>query len=199
MRAYTYKQHQLQRENTITEGLVRLAGNGDIRARSELYRLYIVAMYNHCLRITADKKDAEDALHDAFLYAFDHLHQLQTPAAFGGWLRRIVTGYAIRVSHKGRSVAAWDETLQPMDTAEEEPWWLDIPLQTIHEAIKGLPHGCRQVFVLFVGEDYSHKEIAASLGISESTSKSQYQRARKLLKEILSGQKTNAWMNSKNI
>ncbi len=53
----------------------------------------------------------------------------------------------------------------------------------VHQEIKALPDGCRQVFNLYVLEDYSHKDIAGELGISESTSKSQYHRARQLLKE----------------
>jgi RNA polymerase sigma factor (sigma-70 family) len=68
---------------------------------------------------------------------------------------------------------------------EEPAWWTSINLEMVHHAIKDLPEGCRQVFVLYVLEDFSHKDIAKRLGISESTSKSQYQRARKLLKDKL--------------
>jgi RNA polymerase sigma factor (sigma-70 family) len=58
----------------------------------------------------------------------------------------------------------------------------------IHREIKNLPDGCRQVFNLFVLEDFSHKQIADTLSISESTSKSQYHRARQLLKERINKQ-----------
>jgi RNA polymerase sigma-70 factor (ECF subfamily) len=61
----------------------------------------------------------------------------------------------------------------------------DLSFEKIQNEIKLLPDGCRQVFNLFVVEDYSHKEIAEALKISESTSKSQYHRARQLLKERL--------------
>jgi RNA polymerase sigma-70 factor (ECF subfamily) len=63
------------------------------------------------------------------------------------------------------------------------PWWKTVDLQLVHKAIKNLPDGCRQVFTLFVLEDFSHKQIAENLGISESTSKSQYHRAKQLLRE----------------
>jgi len=74
----------------------------------------------------------------------------------------------------------------PADDASE--WWTSISLDLIHREIKGLPDGCRQVFNLYVLEDYSHKEIAESLAISESTSKSQYRRAKQLLKERITAQ-----------
>ena len=71
---------------------------------------------------------------------------------------------------------------------QETAWWLNIPFQLVHTEIKNLPGGCREVFVLYALEDFGHKEIARDLGISESTSKSQYQRARKLLRERITKQ-----------
>lgn len=146
-------------------------------------------MYHHCIRITGNKADAEDVLQDSFLYAFDHLHQVQNAAAFGGWLRRIVVANAIRFCKNNRRWAGLDEQYDGPAEEDADPWWLNITMEAAHEAVKGLPEGCRQVFVLYVFEDFAHKEIAASLGISESTSKSQYQRARQLLKERLAQQK----------
>jgi len=175
----------LQHDNTIHDGLVEKARDGDTNARASLYRLYIKAMFHLCVRITGNKNDAEDVLHDSFIYAFDHLYQITNTAAFGGWLRRIVVSNAIRFCKKGIKWSNLDEDYNQNGPNEEEPWWLDISMEAAHEAIKGLPDGCRQIFVLYVFEDYAHKEIAACLGLSESTSKSQYQRARQLLKERL--------------
>jgi len=175
----------LQHDNTIQEDLVLQARNGDPNARAGLYRLYVKAMYNTCIRITGSKTAAEDALQDAFIYAFEHLGDIKNPAAFGGWLRKIVVGKAIRT---GKTAFTWDELddAHHHRPAEEEPdWWTGISMEAVHEAIKTLPDGCRQVFSLYVFEDFGHKEIADSMGISESTSKSQYQRARKLLRERL--------------
>ncbi|MNY53898.1 RNA polymerase sigma factor [compost metagenome] len=73
----------------------------------------------------------------------------------------------------------WNNTI----SNEEPGWWQTIDLSIVHKEIKNLPDGCRQVFNLYVLEDFSHKDIASNLGISESTSKSQYHRARQLLKE----------------
>ena len=142
-------------------------------------------MFNYCVRITGNKDDAEDVLHDSFLYAFDHLHQVLNTDAFGGWLRRIVVANAIRFCKKRLRWTNVEEDNNHSAPEEKESWWLNISPEAAHEAIKTLPEGCRQVFVLYVFEDFAHKDIAARLSISESTSKSQYQRARQLLKERL--------------
>jgi RNA polymerase sigma-70 factor (ECF subfamily) len=76
-----------------------------------------------------------------------------------------------------------NEELHEEISDEEPEWWKTVSLQVIHDEIKALPDGCRQVFNLYVLEDYTHKEIAQTINISESTSKSQYQRARLLLKD----------------
>jgi len=178
----------LQHNNTIQEHLVIKARNGDRDARAGLYRLYVKAMYNNCIRITGNKTDAEDVLQDAFMYAFEHLGAIKNPAAFGGWLRKIVVSKAIRFCKTGFKWDELDDTYNDRDADEEPGWWTTINMEAAHEVIKTLPNGCRQVFILFVFEDFGHKEIAESLGISESTSKSQYQRARKLLRERLTQQ-----------
>jgi RNA polymerase sigma factor (sigma-70 family) len=165
------------------------ARDGDSKAMEELYRLYVKAMYHHCICITGNKDDAEDVLQDSFIYAFDHLHEVMNANAFGGWLRRIVVATAIRFSKKRVSWSDVNEQHDQCKKEDDDPWWLNISMEAAHEAVKNLPNGCRQIFVLYVFEDFPHKEIAATLGISESTSKSQYQRARQLLKERLAKQK----------
>ena len=80
------------------------------------------------------------------------------------------------------SVDLYDNHIEGI-AEEQAEWWINIELEQIHEEIKNLPEGCRQVFVLYVFENFMHKNIAENLGISESTSKSQYQRARQLLRE----------------
>ena len=173
----------MQHPPDIHELTVIKARQGDHRAQAELYRYYGTAMYNICIRMTGNASDAQDMLQDAFIEAFRHLEQLKQPGGFGGWLRRITINKCIRFSkHHVRWSGLDPEGMVPVEDEETE-WWLDIPLILIQEEIKNLPGGCREVFVLYVLEDFGHKEIARNLGISESTSKSQYQRARKLLRE----------------
>jgi RNA polymerase sigma-70 factor (ECF subfamily) len=133
--------------------------------------------------MTGDAQNARDVLQDAFILAFKHLKQVKDHRQFGGWLRRIVINECIRFSKRSATWQSLDDSIHEPAPPEEPGFWANISMELIHEAIKHLPEGCRQVFVLYVLEDFSHKEIANHLGISESTSKSQYQRARKLLQE----------------
>jgi RNA polymerase sigma-70 factor (ECF subfamily) len=136
--------------------------------------------------MTANRENAEDLLQEAFIIAFKKLHQLKDEVNFGGWLRKIVVSECIRFNKKGFKWNELDDQFHEQPEDQNASWMQDLSFEKIHEEIKLLPDGCRQVFNLFVVEDYSHKEIAELLRISESTSKSQYHRARQLLKDRLS-------------
>lgn len=168
--------------------MIGRAGHGDEDAQSWLYRQYCKAMYNICVRMTGHSHNAEDVLQDAFILAFKNLHQVKNPESFAGWLRRIVVNECIRYSKRSLSWTTLNENHGEYFFEETTEWWTDVTMELIQTEIKNLPEGCRQVFVLYVLEDYSHKEIAESVGISESTSKSQYHRARQLLKERITKQ-----------
>lgn len=169
----------------IPTAVVKKASQGDAEAQSLLYQQYNKAMYNICLRMAGNRADAEDLLQEAFMLAFKNLHQLKVAEQFGGWLKRIVVNECIRFSKKNFYWQEWDDSQHEVLVQEETEWWKTFDFGLIHQAIKGLPDGCRQIFGLFALEDYSHKEIATQLGISESTSKSQYFRAKQLLRERL--------------
>jgi len=138
--------------------------------------------------MTGNRSDAEDVLQEAFIIAFNNLHQLKEEQQFGGWLRTITVNECIRHSKKSFYWNEWEDGNYENLANEEMEWWKKVNFEVIHKEIKSLPDGCRQVFNLYVLEDYSHKEIAENLGISESTSKSQYHRARQLLRERITKQ-----------
>ena len=165
--------------------LVHQAQQGNTAAIEALYRQYSKAMYNVCTRMMGEKNGAEDVLQDSFIIAFKNLQQLKEAAQFGGWLKRIVLNECIRQGKKKNSWTEWDDDQHDMQDTDETSWWDAVEMAEIHAQIKALPDGCRQVFTLFAIENYSHKHIAVSVGISESTSKSQYHRAKQLLKERL--------------
>ncbi|MEP6673872.1 MAG: sigma-70 family RNA polymerase sigma factor [Ferruginibacter sp.] len=164
------------------------AVHGDVDARAWLYNQYSKAMFNICIRMAGTRTDAEDILQDAFIIAFKNLQQLKQPENFGGWLKRIVLNECIRFSKQSFYWDDWQEEHNEIAADEITEWWTTVNIETVHKEIKNLPEGCRQVFVLYVLEDYTHKNIADDIGISESTSKSQYQRARQLLKERITKQ-----------
>ena len=145
-------------------------------------------MFNICIRMTGSQRYAEDVLQDSFIIAFRQMGQLKEPAGFGGWLRRIVVNECIRHSKGSFYWHEWDAEQWEHIPDEPEEWWATVSMEMLQQEIRKLPEGCRQVFVLYVLEDFTHKDIAANLGISESTSKSQYQRARQLLRERITKQ-----------
>lgn len=173
----------MEQEITIQTAVVRKACLGDQTSQAWLYRQYSKAMFNICIRMTGNQNDAEDLLQESFMMAFRNLKQLKEPAQFGGWLKRIVINECIRFCKKNTRRTTWDEQWNEPLSNEEPEWWQTVDIKMVHQEIKSLPDGCRQVFNLYVLEDYSHKDIAIHLGISESTSKSQYHRAKQLLKE----------------
>jgi len=137
-----------------------------------------------------DQAAAEDALQEAFVSAFRKLHTFEGRASFGAWLKRIVVNRCLSyLSRNQPYTESLDEShfREPDADVGED---VDLPLSPtqIHEAIKTLPDGCRVIFNLYLLEGYDHQEIADILGVSVSTSKSQYHRARMLLRERLQAQ-----------
>ncbi len=173
----------MAQEINILTAVVKKARQNDGNAQGWLYGQYSKAMFNICIRMTGNRADAEDVLQESFLIAFKSLHQLKVEQHFGGWLRKIVINECIRYSKKVFYWDEWEADKHDSPQDEETEWWQHVKLEHIHRQVKNLPEGCRQVFNLFVLEDYSHKQIAENLGITEGTSKSQYHRARQLLKE----------------
>ena len=164
---------------------MRKASQGDEMARGILYQQFSQQMFSICVRMTGHHDNAKDLLHDSFIIAFNKLDQLKETHLFGPWLRKIVVNECIRHEKKGFLWQALDDDIMNTQDDEEIDWLKEIDFARIHEEIKGLPAGCRQIFNLYVLEDFTHQEIAETMSISISTSKSQYQRARQLLKERL--------------
>jgi RNA polymerase sigma factor (sigma-70 family) len=178
----------LEQAITIQASMVKKARQGDADAKSWLYHQHSKVMFNICVRMTGNTNDAEDILQDVFIKAFTRLGQLKQPEFFGPWLRRIVVTECLKHGKRSVNWKELDDEYPENDIDEASEWWYGISMEYVNREIKNLPGGCRQVFVLYALEDYTHKAISQSLGISESTSKSQYQRARQLLKERITKQ-----------
>ncbi len=131
--------------------------------------------------------DAEDILQESFVTAFTRLGELQNKNLFGSWLKRIVINNCISLQRK-RKIAfeEIDERLHG-EAVETDEGAMELDPALLHAAIKELPHKGRTVLVLRALEGYSHKEIAETLGVTVSTSKTQYSRALSLLNHKLKG------------
>ncbi len=168
--------------------LVEACKKGDRLAQFRLYKLYSKAMYKICTRILGDPDAAEDALQEAFISPFRKLHTFEGRATFGAWLKRIVVNKCLSIVSRNKMFTeSLDENMEVVEEVEDTGSVLESDQndKAVYEAIKKLPNGCRVIFTLYQLEGYDHQEIANILGVSVSTSKSQYHRAKKLLKEQL--------------
>jgi RNA polymerase sigma factor (sigma-70 family) len=173
----------------IHADIIEKCRQGDREAYYELYKLYSKSMYNVGYRIVNDEEEARDVLQEAFISAFRSLDLYRGDATFGSWLKRIVVNKAINVIKRRKTERLPDD--ERFDVAEQvEPVEeFQFTVSQVRDAIEKLPDGYRSVLTLYLLEGYDHSEIAEILGISESTSKSQFNRSKKKLREILEGGK----------
>jgi RNA polymerase sigma factor (sigma-70 family) len=167
--------------------LVEACRRGERKAQYELYKLYSKAMYNVCVRILNHPGEAEDVLQEAFLDAFQKIHDFRQSSTFGAWLKQIVVNRAI--NHLRQRRLQWVDVEEAEFVGDYEEGLdeeeLELDVAAVRRAMEQLPDGFRTVLSLYLMEGYDHEEIAEILGISESTSRSQYLRAKKKLLELL--------------
>jgi RNA polymerase sigma factor (sigma-70 family) len=165
---------------------------GDRKAQFEIYRLYFKSMYNTSLRIVKDPQEAEDIMQESFLSAFVKINTYSGKVSFGAWLKKIVINSSLDALKKKRLFTEeLNEEMVEQVTAEEEidADYKDIRIEDIMEAVRELPDGYRVVLSLKLFEGYDHDEIAEILEISNSSSRSQYTRAKQKLLSILKKKK----------
>ncbi len=131
--------------------------------------------------------DAEDILQNSFVDVFSKLYSFKHQSSIGAWIKRIVINNCINYLKKRRlEIAEWQPHFaETISIKEAEMPSLHYNVQSVNHAIQQLPDGYRVVFNLYMMEGYDHKEIGEILSISEATSKSQYSRAKKKVREIL--------------
>lgn len=167
----------------INAKLVERAKQGDQQAMYRLYKSHVQAMYNTSIRIVVNQFDAEDIIQESFLSAFKSLSSFKGDSSFGTWVKRIVVNKSLNLLRQKKQTFTDLDNLHIAAEESEDEDFPEVTPDVIHEAIKSLPEKARVVLNLYLLEGYLHKEIAEMLEISESTSKSQYQRARKILQE----------------
>lgn len=178
-----------QQAQNIHHDLIERCRIGDREAFYSIYKLYSKAMYNVGFRITGREDEAEDVLQEAFISAFRNLESYRGDASFGSWLKKIVVNKAINVIKRKKMEPLpeddrWDvpeEDTESFHKNDEDSMTVD----RVKKAIGQLPDGYRTVLSLYLLEGYDHEEIAGIMGISESTSKSQLNRAKGKLKALL--------------
>jgi RNA polymerase sigma factor (sigma-70 family) len=170
----------------IHQSLIDGCRNGDRKAQYRLYHMYAKQMYNVCMRIVNHMGEAEDILQESFVEALGRIREFRGEGSFGGWLKRIVVNKSINSLRKRRFNLFEDATqfehLVDEDEATDEK---NLTAMKLLQLVSELPDGYRLVLTLHLFEDYKHSEIAALLNITESTSKSQYNRAKARIREQL--------------
>ena len=161
--------------------LIILCKKQDAKAQGELYTRYSGTMFSICLRYSPNYVEAEDNLQDAFITIFKKVEQFKDKGSFEGWMKRVTVNTVLQKYRKQRvfDIAREDQIEGEVDeTVDDE----GIPLDFLLKIIQELPDRYRLVFSMYVMDDYSHKEIAEMLGISDGTSKSNLARARSILR-----------------
>jgi RNA polymerase sigma factor (sigma-70 family) len=172
----------------VHEELISRCKSGDRAAHYKLYKLYAKAMFNVSFRITGREEDAEDAMQEAFISAFRNLESYRGDASFGAWLKRIVVNKAINLLKKRKHESIpEDDQWDVAEDSEDVEYKEELSVERVRTAINQLPDGYRAVLSLYLLEGYDHQEIAEIMGITESTSKSQLNRAKAKLRVLLTG------------
>ncbi|MEL7160321.1 MAG: sigma-70 family RNA polymerase sigma factor [Bacteroidota bacterium] len=165
--------------NTLVERCLR----GDRSAQEALYRREVRGVYHLIVRLVNDRRDAEDLTQECFVKVFTHLERFRGEAALSTWIKRIAINLSLAHLRRDRPLLVTpseehfsDDSLEMLPT---------VQMDEVHRAIKALPEGCRVVLTLHLLEGYRQTEIADILDVSLGTVKSQYWRAKKLLRKAL--------------
>ncbi len=158
----------------------------DAAAQRELYNKYSSKMLAVCYRYGHNREDAEDMLQEGFIKVFLQIHTFENRGAFEGWIRRIIVHTCINILKKNKKFnESVDLIYATAIQVREESIPAIVQAKQVVECIRILPIGYRTVLNLYAVEGYSHREIANMLDIEESTSRSQYTRAKAMLEDIL--------------
>lgn len=172
--------------------LAKRCTTGDREAQRVLFTQHSRLMMTVCLRYADNRQEAEDMLQEGFIKVFAHINQYEGKGALGGWIRKVMVNTALNYlrqqkHHRKLADVEAAEEVEALDSDAVESMSAD----DLIKLISTMPSGYRTVFNLFAVEGYSHKEISEMMNITESTSKTQFLKARNwLMKNLTSIEKT---------
>lgn len=157
---------------------------GSTKMQRMLYQQFAVSMYYVCLRYVKNVADAEDVLQEAFIKIFKNLDKYKEKGSFEGWVRKIITRTALSYLRDNKKYSFHTE---PDYSYEDKATNILDKLgeKEIIGIVMKLPPGYKKIFMLYVTEGYNHREIAAILGCSEGTCKSQFYRSKIRIQKLL--------------
>jgi RNA polymerase sigma-70 factor (ECF subfamily) len=169
-------------EEAILQGCLKK----NAAAQRELYEKYSPKMLAACYRYGHSREDAEDMLQEGFIKVFSMIHTFENRGSLEGWIRRIMVHTCINILKKNKRFNESVDLIHATGVqVREESIPSIIQAKEVIESIRLLPLGYRTVLNLYAIEGFSHREIAVMLDVEESTSRSQYTRAKAMLEDIL--------------
>lgn len=179
-------------ETVELKELIEACVRKERKAQHTFFKLYYGKMLTVCLRYIKDRDSALEVVQDGFIKVFDKLDLFDFRGSIEGWMRRIFSNTAIDAIRKAKRnpfLSDQDNDFKtPAENAMEEKEDLEalqLKYEVAMDCIDRLSPAYRTVFNMYVFEEYSHKEIADILGISEGTSKSNLAKARMNLQRML--------------
>lgn len=167
--------------------LIAACKKQDRDAQRELYERYASRMMGVCMKYCKDYDAAQDMLHEGFIKVFTQIKKYSGKGSFEGWMHRVFVNTILESFRREKN-----RFMTLAELNEEQVEWKDenleklltntISEETLLRMIQELPQGYRTVFNLYVFEEMSHRQIGKKLGIKEAASRSQYSRARTLLR-----------------
>ncbi len=166
--------------------LVERCKQHDRKAQLSLYKQYCDGMFCVAMRFVNNRDDAEDVMQEAFIKAFQKIHQFKGEVTFGAWLKRIVINKCLDFlkTRKERAIEIQENTLQ---IAEDEDWTVEreVSMEEVKQAMLKLPEKYQHVLQLYLLEGYDHEEIAQILGLTNTASRTRLVRGKGFLRAIL--------------
>lgn len=163
----------------INSQTINLCKKGDRAAQRAVYDALAPRMFSLCMRYVCERAAAEDLTQEGFITLFTKIDTYKGEGSFEGWARRIFATTAL-MSLRKKDALKMNEELDTVKNlkAETVSQMQEIGYKELMQLISAMPTGFRTVFNMYAIEGFSHKEIAKILGISESTSRTQFSRAR---------------------
>nr|WP_241664480.1 RNA polymerase sigma factor [Ningiella ruwaisensis] len=181
---------QLRKQSSNDESLqiaswIEQAKAGDVQAFKQIYERHIALVYGLCLRLCADKSQAEDATQEVFVQLWQKLDSFDGKSKFSTWLHAVASNVCISYIRKQKGW--WQKMFSIVDdqngTSMDKSDAGNFDADDLQALIMKLPLRMRHVFVLHALEGYRHEQVAKMLNISANTSKVQFHRARGMLEE----------------
>ena len=169
------------------EQLIKRCIRRERSAQKLLFETYSGMLLGVCMRFVKDPSEAEDILQEGFIKIFLNIKDFSARGSLVNWMKKVMINTAITHYHKNKKhqqQADIDE-IQEVEIAGFKWENADFTREELLNVINDLPDGYRIVFNLYAIEGFKHKEIAGLMEIDVSTSKSQYSRAKKLIRKRL--------------